>query len=335
MAMRILLYLILFSTLVACGTRPITDDCENSKIKDDAITMDSVLTDPNGLPFWTADTIKETNMPMVLLMDSLYRFVRSDELRSNNLNENIHWMSYYRKQLCDYYDRNKLGVDTISPFNKADLVIMSANQLWELDKDYSTMGIIINNDTKRTRDVFTHYNDFLNLLELCDSEEEQSALKTEFEAWNNLEEAISNISANLNELSYCGGSGEGPRRTFLYLKILDAHIKLYKKESNWVKHFGDFETNGVYPQLAKELLIKCCQDAFVENYSTDYALLNEHYKKVAKDTNRHISQLSPIIDKWLDARKYWVSLNCSGWSENFYNLNTGEVLLKLSNIICL
>lgn len=332
--MKILLYLILVVSLVACGPNPTSDDAENSKITQEPITMDSVLTDPDDLLIWTADTIKETNMPLVLLMDSLYIFVRSDEFCSNNINDNIRWMSNYRKQLCGYYDHNKMGSDTISSYIKADSVIQSANQLWTLDDDYSTMGMIIHNDTKRTRDVFTQYNEFLNLLALCDSEEKQDALKVEFEAWNNLEKEISEISANLIELSYCGGSGEGPERTATYLKILDAHIQLYKKEADWVKHVGAFETRGIYPQLAKELLIKCCQDAYEGNYSNDYALRNDHYKKVAIGTKHSISQLYPIIDKWLDARAYWVDLNCSGWSENLYNLNTGEVLLALSNIIC-
>lgn len=328
--MRKLLYLILVSTLIACGSRQTTDDCKSPNT-----IMDSISADPDGLIFWTADTIKETNMPLVLLMDSLYRFVWSDEFQSNNLTDNIRWMSNYRTQLSAYYDRNKMGEDTTPSFNKADSVIQSANKLWKLDDNFSTMGMIINNDTKRTRDVFTHYNDFLNLLDLCNSEESKRALMAEFEAWNNFEDAISDISANLIELRYCGGSGEGPASTAAYLKILDAHIQLYKKESDWVKHFGNFETMGVNPQLAKDLLIKCCQNAYVENYAHDYALRNEPYKKVAIGTKHSISQLSPIIDEWLEARSYWVSLNSSGWSKKFYNLNTGEVLLKLSNIICL
>lgn len=333
--MKKLLYFIFTFLTVACGSNTTTDNRTNFEITEDAALSDSILNDPNGLPFWTADTIKHINMPMVLLMDSLYRFVESDEFRSNNLNSNIRWMSNYRKQLCACYNRNKMGSDTISPYAKANYIMESANRLWELDENYSTMGMIVSNNTKITRTVFTHFNEFLNLLASCDSKEKQRALKSEFEAWCNMEREISKIKANLINLMYCGGSAAGPARTAAYLKILDAHVQLYKKESNWINKDGYFETRGVYPQIAKELLIKCCQNTYAENYSKDYALNNAPYKKIATDTKQSISELSPIIDKWLDARLYWDNLNSSDWSEHLYNLNTGEVLLNLSNIICI
>jgi len=333
--MEKLLYIIIGLLAVACGSKSQTDDCVNSHIVEDIADVDSISSS-DSLMSWTIDTIKRANMPLVLLMDSLYRFVRSDEFHSNNVNDNILWLNDYRQQLCSYYERNNLGIDTISSFAKADSVIQIANRLWKLDADYSTMGMIINNDIKRTRVVFQHYNEFSKLLYLCVSKEEmQDALRAEFDAWGDLENKISSLCANLIDLGYCGGSGAGVERTSAYLQIIGTHIQLYKKESNWIKHDGDCETQGVYPECAKQLLITCCNIAYRDNYCNEYALEHDYYKQLANDTKRLIKELSPTIDKWLRTRSKWIILNCNGWNENLYNLNSGEVLLKLSNIICL
>ena len=126
----------------------------------------------------------QTNRKLTVLMDSLYEYVNEDSLPSSKIENDIKWMNKYRNQLCSYYNTYKLGSDTISPYAKAEAVIEANRKLWELDSDESTYaGMILNNHVEYKRQLFLQYNEYTQLLELCETDEQKSLLKNEFEAW--------------------------------------------------------------------------------------------------------------------------------------------------------
>ena len=110
------------------------------------ILMTEKSSDVEGLlGFWATDTILKTNYKLVMLMDTLYRYVHTAQFSSSALEDNTEWMNKYRNQLCRYYKVNQLGTDTISNYAKADTVIEASRKLWKLDSDGSTAGLTISN----------------------------------------------------------------------------------------------------------------------------------------------------------------------------------------------
>lgn len=109
---------IILATIAACNS---TDEKKNINVfgKKEGIEDSS---NTNSLTFWTKDTILETNLELVLLMDTLYQKVRSDEFTSMPIERKLNWISNYRSQLGNYYDRNAFGEKRLSIFDKADSV---------------------------------------------------------------------------------------------------------------------------------------------------------------------------------------------------------------------
>ena len=80
------------------------------------ILMTEKSSDVEGLlGFWATDTILKTNYKLVMLMDTLYRYVHTAQFSSSALEDNTEWMNKYRNQLCRYYKVNQLGTDPITP----------------------------------------------------------------------------------------------------------------------------------------------------------------------------------------------------------------------------
>lgn len=302
-------------TLVVCdGQNTIPDKTDN----------------PKSLEFWSADTIITLNPRLVALMDTLYQYTRN-EYSEKNINANIQWMRNYRKQLCKYFiDTHKS--DSISEFAMADSIIAEADALWELDNNYSTMGMIVGNDIKRTRLIFVQFNEYDKLNSICNSEEQRKMLLAEFNEWLRLEKLFSEFYANCVDLHFWGGSISGPIRTAGILSIWITHISLYKKEySILTKSVDGWDDNGTFLTPAYDLLISCCNQAIEEYYSSD--ITDEDYRYQYEKTKNLLKQLPVKIDSWCKARNPWENEMCTDWLRPEYPRHTSEVLIGLANII--
>lgn len=295
--------------------------------------------DDESLMDWTSDNILSANRPLVLLMDTLYRYVSSGETSDMNTDTYFAWMSDYRKQLVDYYDRLSNDRDTLSEFDKASAVIEMADTLWSLDKDYSTMGIVDNDGIKFTRTTFTNYNEYARLSDLCHSQKGCELLRNEYETWVNLEGIVSAIVSKLIDLKYYGGSIYSVINGTARLKMFDIHISLYRKENKWLsKKDCSFETEGAFDSCTKDLLIDCCKLAVQNNICDDYEIeyegdQKEYYKTLPDICSRLIGELPEAINNWLEARNEWIDEVCTDNTKICYQLNSGEVLIRLANII--
>lgn len=296
------------------------------------ILMTEESSDTESLESLTADTILKTNHKLVALIDSLCRYVLTDSFASSTLENNVKWMNKYRNQLCSYYSTNKLGTDAISPYAKADTVIEASRRLWELDPDESTAGMVISNNAERTRLIFQQYNEYAQLLELCETEEQRGLLKNEFRAWLDLEDLISKIYRDCVCLNYWGGTIIGPISSAGILRILELHISLYRKDRDILGNdFHSSKDNGVFIESGKDSLLNCCQLALKEYINEDEK--SEEYKELIATVNQSISILPTAIDNWISARELWTDKVCTDGVREINRRNSSEVLVKLSNII--
>lgn len=292
--------------------------------------------EPEGLPLWTADTIKKTNPELVLLMDTLYRYVRSENYPSINISEKREWMGNYRKQLVAYYDRIHLGSDTINSFDKANTVIITADSLWAIDDDISTMGMIINGGTEYTRRQFQEFNEFERIVSMSEPQEFTNAMEEEFSAWQDLQQQLENIVFCLNNIFYYGGSIVGVKNSADYLAILNAHINLYKCDYDILTYAPTTSlTYGVIPEGGKQLLQNCVNDLINESYDcfdeyegSDKDSLKSYYEKLVS-ANKNLSE---SLYNWIEARKKVIGF-ATDYQSRGMNLNTGEFLVGLASIV--
>lgn len=61
------------------------------------ILMAEKSSDVEEFGFWVTDTILKTNHELVMLMDTLYRYVHTAQFSSSALEDNTEWMNKYRK----------------------------------------------------------------------------------------------------------------------------------------------------------------------------------------------------------------------------------------------
>lgn len=295
------------------------------------ILMTEKSSDVEGLlGFWATGTILKTNYKLVMLMDTLYRYVHTTQFSSSALEDNTEWMNKYRNQLCRYYKVNQLGTDTISNYAKADTVIEASRKLWKLDSDGSTAGLTISNGIERTRLIFQQYNEYVRLLELCETDGQKGLLKDEFKAWIDLNTLMSEIYSDCVYLRYWGGSITGPVRSAGILQILESHISMYKKDRSLLNdNFYLYKDNGVFMECAKNLLLDCCQSALKEYVYEDEK--SESYKELTTVAKQKVSTLPIVIGKWIKARESWA--NETNELEERHEKNTSEVLVRLSILI--
>ena len=290
----------------------------------------TVLRDVEGLLEFTADTILKTNYKLVMLMDTLYRYVDTAQFSSSALEDNTEWMNKYRNQLCRYYKVNQLGTDTISDYAKADTVIEASRKLWKLNSDGSTAGLTISNGVERTRLIFQQYNEYVRLLELCETDGQKELLKDEFKAWIDLNTLMSEIYSDCVYLRYWDGSITGPVRSAGILQILESHISMYQKDRSLLNdNFYLYKDIGIFMECAKNLLLDCCQSALKEYVYEDEK--SENYKELTAVAKQKVSKLPIVIGKWIKARESWV--NETNEYEEGHEKNTSEVLVRLSILI--
>ena len=274
----------------------------------------------------------QTNRKLTVLMDSLYEYVNEDSLPSSKIENDIKWMNKYRNQLCSYYNTYKLGSDTISPYAKAEAVIEANRKLWELDSDESTYaGMILNNHVEYKRQLFLQYNEYTQLLELCETDEQKSLLKNEFEAWLELETLIYRIYRDYVCLDRWGGTIIGPKVSIGPDQILESHVLLYRNDRG-ILNCDFYEDNGVFIECARDLLLNCCYLALKE-YTHEGKIREEEYKQLITTTKQSLSILPKTLDNWIKVRKLWTDNVCTDGSRGILGRNTSEVIIRLSNII--
>ena len=295
------------------------------------LIMEEESADVESLEFWTTDTILKTNKELVALMNPLYQYVHADSLSALTFEKNLKWMNEYREKLCNYYNANQLGADTISPYAKADAVIEVSRELWKLDSDDSTMGMNVRNGVEYTRLVFQQFNEYAQLLDICKTDKQRKLLKDEMMAWFELEELLSKVYTDCTYLKYWGGSYASPASSAGMLQIWESHISLYRKDKSILKNdFEAWDTQGLYVECVKELPVNCFLIKLKESiYEED----GEEYKEQLNTTKQDISQLSSKIKKWTTAHQLWIKGIDKCGIEDISEKNLGNMLVELSSII--
>lgn len=295
------------------------------------LIMEEESADVESLEFWTADTILKTNKELVALMNPLYQYVHADSLSALTFEKDLKWMNEYREKLCNYYNANQLGADTISPYAKADAVIEVSRELWKLDSDDSTMGMNVRNGVEYTRLVFQQFNEYAQLLDICKTDKQRKLLKDEMMAWFELEELLSKVYTDCTYLKYWGGSYASPASSAGMLQIWESHISLYRKDKGILKNdFEAWDTQGLYVECVKELPVKCFLIKLKESI---YEEEGEEYKEQLNTTKQDISQLSSKIKKWTTAHQLWIKGIDKCGIEDISEKYVGNMLVELSSII--
>lgn len=295
------------------------------------LIMEEVSANVESLEFWTADTILKTNKELVALMNPLYQYVHADSLSALTFEKDLKWMNEYREKLCNYYNANRLGTDTISPYAKADAVIEVSRELWKLDSDDSTMGMNVRNGVEYTRLVFQQFNEYAQLLDICKTDKQRKRLKDEMMAWFELEELLSKAYTDYTYLKYWGGSYASPASSTGMLQIWESHISLYRKDKSILKNdFEAWDSQGLYVECVKELPVNCFLIKLKESiYEED----GEEYKGQLNTTKQDISQLSSKIKKWTTAHQLWIKGIDKCGIEDISEKYVGNMLVELSSII--
>lgn len=295
------------------------------------LIMEEESADVESLEFWTTDTILKTNKELVALMNPLYQYVHADSLSALTFEKDLKWMNEYREKLCNYYNANQLGADTISPYAKADAVIKVSRELWKLDSDDSTMGMNVRNGVEYTRLVFQQFNEYAQLLDICKTDKQRKLLKDEMLAWFELEELLSKAYTDCTYLKYWGGSYASPASSAGMLQIWESHISLYRKDKGILKNdFEAWDTQGLYVECVKELPVKCFLIKLKESI---YEEEGEEYKEQLNTTKQDISQLSSKIKKWTTAHQLWIKGIDKCGIEDISEKYVGNMLVELSSII--
>ena len=295
------------------------------------LIMEEESADVESLEFWTADTILKTNKELVALMNPLYQYVHADSLSALTFEKDLKWMNEYREKLCNYYNANQLGADTISPYAKADAVIEVSRELWKLDSDDSTMGMNVRNGVEYTRLVFQQFNEYAQLLDICKTDKQRKLLKDEMMAWFELEELLSKVYTDCTYLKYWGGSYASPASSAGMLQIWESHISLYRKDKGILKNdFEAWDTQGLYVECVKELPVKCFLIKLKESI---YEEEGEEYKEQLNTTKQDISQLSSKIKKWTTEHQLWIKGIDKCGIEDISEKYVGNMLVELSSII--
>ena len=260
----------------------------------------------DGLVFWASDTAFTTNADLLLLLDKLYRHVRTDSFPSDVKVEEK-WMADYRTRLAAYYD-SSYGKDTLSIFTKADSVLNEGARLLELGCNWTTMEMIVNNDAQYTLDRCREYGLLTQLVNSCDTNEAKELVYKEWALYEQMLKKIGLIAANMVSLNYWGGSICGPLRTAAYLQLSQSRRDMYQTLLNIVKSDG-WDNTGVYPENAKRLLFDCCDTAIkriIKESDKLYAEFegkerSEGFDEAIKETKAATQELKPIVDEWIAA----------------------------------
>ena len=304
---------ILFVSLIllGCGNNIHGDRSNQERGNSKGMTRDEYLHSldsaemMNGLVFWTSDTAYATNADLLLLLDTLYRHVRTDGFPSEVKKEE-RWMSEYRSRLVAYYDAFSEGDDTISQFAKADSVLNEGARLLELDSHWSTMEMVVYNSTVFTFDRFKEYSMLTRIVNSCESDEAKELVYKEWSLYEQMLKKIGIIASNMVSLNNWGGSISGPLSTASYLQISESRRDMYQTILDIVKGDG-WDNTGVFPENAERFFFDCCATALnrtikeADDFYKEYEgkERSESFDDAIKKTGIEIDELRPIMKEWI------------------------------------
>lgn len=249
------------------------------------------MVNSESLIYWVSDTAYRTNPELLMLLDTLYQHVRSEEFTNQPMVEEK-WMNSFRKKICSYYDRYNEGNESKSEFEKAELVLKEATRLVKLNCDYSTMEMVVNNSIEITFARLSEYGLLTQMIGRCKDKETKDLVYKEWEQLENIRQDMIGIVDGLVQLSYWTGSGGIPIRTERWLDFFDARKIMYQNILNLVdgKNINDddcYENDAI--EYVTDYLTKATKDIYSsweDDQNDDSPLMSEkewkEYQKVAE-----------------------------------------------------
>ena len=246
------------------------------------------------------DAVWNANPELITLFDTLYQYVRNDSI-SKKITEENKWMNNYRKRLCAYFDKHNLGSDTISVYAKADTVINTIERLYDLSEEWTTMGMIVENSTMYSLYKFREFNVLSHIQSFCADEDDYDLLNQEMTLFNRVAKEMGVIAVNIVYLNYWGGSIVGPMATYITNGIINARIDMCQTILDIIDH-GGWHSQGVYPDIAKKMLVDSCSKAIDDFYNNKdfYEERGDlNYGETVQKAKDALKEISPLLDEWL------------------------------------
>lgn len=292
-----------------------------------------------SLVFWAPDTACVMNPELLLLLDTLYQHVRSDEYSTSARIEE-QWMNSFRKRICAYYDRNHDGQESRSEFEKAELVLEEGARLMEADHDDSNMGMLIRNSTEVTFARLSEYGLLTQMIRRCKDNQTRNLLYKEWELFEDIRINMSGIIDDFIFLTYCDGTAGIPLRSERWLDMSDSRRKMYqnilKMESQ------SLEDEDYYKGDAVEYFFRTISDEatnMMKDWEDDLndgsPFMNERefkrYQEVKKDTENDIKAIRPKLNEWI---KLWDRLEARLTHTNSHKMRqvASKMLIELARI---
>lgn len=292
-----------------------------------------------SLVFWAPDTACVMNPELLLLLDTLYQHVRSDEYSTNPRIEE-QWMNSFRKRICEYYDRNHDGQESRSEFEKAELVLEEGARLMEADHDNSGMGMLIRNSTERTFALLSEYGLLTQMIRRCKNNRTRNLLYKEWELFEDIRINMSGIIDGFIFLTYWDGTAGIPLRSERWLDMSDSRRKMYQ---NILKlESQSLEDEDYYKGDAVEYFFRTISDEatnMIKDWEDDQndgsPFMNERefkrYQEVKKETENNIKAIRPKLNEWI---KLWDRLEARLTHTNSHKMRqvASMMLIELARI---
>ena len=251
----------------------------------------------DGLVFWASDTAFTTNADLLLLLEKLYRHVRTDSFPSDVKKEEK-WMTDYRSRLISYYNDHSLGTDTISPFAKADSVLNEGVRLMELGCQWSTMEMVVNNSTIYTFDRCREYSMLTQLINSSETNEVKELVYKEWALYEKIRRKMELVASNMVYLDYWGGSITGSLSTAICLQISKTRREMYQTLLDMVNDKG-WDNTGVYPENAERFFLDCCNTSIKRKGANEYNRQDKGFIETVRETKSAIVELRPLVREWI------------------------------------
>ncbi|MBR2102110.1 MAG: hypothetical protein IJ928_05090 [Prevotella sp.] len=255
----------------------------------------------NSLVSWISDSAFYANPRLMMLLDTLCLHVYADEFPADVKKEEK-WMAQMRNRLCAYYDSQSREKRSISAFAKADTVLNIGSRQLEIDCSWTTADMVMNAGTNYTFDQCRAYGLLTQLIGQCQSQEAKEAVYKEWRLYEKVSEKFGEIASNISLLSCWGGSIVGPMVANNMLSSLQARREMCQTVLNMVNN-DNWDSTGVLFSDAEQLLYTSSKKALkilTSGRESDYFTDS---KEIARDTEKAIQELKPLIKEWRGALK--------------------------------
>lgn len=358
--MKHLKLLILFSTALCFAACENTTGSKTEETSEDSVVIcksevDSIVTCERAkdsllatideekhlesLVFWAPDTACVMNPELLLLLDTLYQHVRSDEYSTNARIEE-QWMNSFRKRICAYYDRNHDGQESRSEFEKAELVLEEGARLMEADHDDSNMGMLIRNSTEVTFARLSEYGLLTQMIRRYKNSQTRNLLYKEWELFEDIRINMSSIIDDFIFLTYYDGTAGIPLRSERWLDMSDSRRKMYqnilKLESQSLEDEDYYKGDAVeyfFRTISDETtnMMKDWEDDLNDGSLFMYEREFERYQEVKRETENDIKAIRPKLNEWI---KFWDRLEARLTHTNSHKMRqvASKMLIELARI---